>query len=81
MQAPDKRKSRTNFEIERRKQEKDKCLSIASTEEAEALLSDLSTRSPSQREFFGKLLKRAAAQVISTESAADPADTHHTPTS
>jgi len=81
MQAPNKRKNRRNSEIERQSQAREKCLSFASTEEAEALLTDLSTRSPSQREFFGKLLKRAASQVISADSEVDPADPHHTPTS
>jgi hypothetical protein len=83
MKAPDKPKSSTNSESKRQKREreKDKCLSFASTDEVRELLSDLSTRSPNQREFFYKLLKRAAARAISTDSAVDPADTHHTSTS
>ena len=83
MKVPDKAKSRTNSENKRprRELEKTECLSFASTDEVRALLSDLSTRSSSQREFFYTLLKRAAAQAISTDSVIDPADSHHTSTS
>jgi len=80
MQVPDKPKTSTNSESELQRQEKDKCLSFASTEEATALLSELGTRSPSQREFLGKLLKRAATRATSTDSVVDHADSHHTST-
>ena len=81
MKVPNKSKRPKNFESKRQEWEKDKCLSFASTDEVRALLSDLNTRSPSEREFFYKLLKRAATQAISKDSVVDPADTHHTSTS
>jgi hypothetical protein len=83
MKVPEKPKSSTNSESKRlrRELEKTRCLSFASTDEVRALLRDLSTRSPSQREFFYRLLKRAAAQAISTDSVVDPADPHQTSTS
>jgi len=82
MKVPDKAKSSTNSESKRPRRElgKTKCLSFASTDEVRALLSDLSTRSSSQREFFCRLLKRAASQAISKDSVVDPADSHHTST-
>ena len=83
MKVPDKSKSNRNSESKRQviEREDNKCLSFASTDEVRALLTDLSTRTPSQREFFYKLLKRAAAQATSTDSVVDPADTHPTSTS
>jgi len=83
MKVPDKAKNSANSENKRlrRELEKNKCLSFASTDEVRTLLSDLSTRSTNQREFFYRLLKRAAAQAISTDSVVDPADAHHTSTS
>jgi hypothetical protein len=58
-----------------------KNLRHASTADVRALLSDLRKRPLSQREFLRRLLKRAADQAATTDSAVQPAETHHTSTS
>ena len=65
------------------KQEKQtkKTLRYTSTADVRTLLSDLSMRPLSQREFLCKLLKRAAARAATTDSAVLPAESHHTTTS
>lgn len=54
---------------------------LVSTKEVRALLSDLSLRPLSQREFLCRLLKRAAVHAATKDSAVYPADTHPTSTS
>lgn len=58
-----------------------KTIRMGSTKEIRALLSDLSLRPLSQREFLCRLLKRAAVHAARKDSAVIPADTHQTSTS
>lgn len=81
MKVPKRSKRTKNSETKSQEWEKNKCRSFASTEEVRALLSDLSTRSLGDREFFYELLKRAADRATSTDFAVDPADSHQTSTS
>ena len=44
------------------------------------MLSDLSLRPFSQREFLCRLLKRTAAQAATKDSVVGPVESHHEPT-
>lgn len=80
MQATNEREGATKIASQESPEHK-KTLRVASTKEVRALLSDLSLRPLSQREFFCRLLKRAAVHAASKDSAVDTAESHHTSTS
>lgn len=81
MELIDQTPSNTNTPSDNQAKETRKTFRHASTADVRALLSDLSKRPLSQREFLCKLLKRAAAQAATTDSAVLPAETHPTSTS
>lgn len=80
MEATDERESTIRIENQQTLEWK-RPLRLASTKEVRALLSDLSLRPLSQREFLCRLLKRAAVHAATKDSDVDPADTHPTSTS
>jgi len=72
----DSKIARNSCAVETRKR-----LRTASTSDIRAFLCDLKMRPQSQRRLLCRLLRRAAAQARTTDSAVDPVEAHPTPTS
>jgi len=80
MQASHEPQSNTNATSGTRTLELKRSFRLTSTADARAMLSDLSLRPLSQREFLCRLLKRAAAQAATKDSVVGPVESHHEPT-
>lgn len=77
MQVTDERQSKSNQTDKPETAKTRKRLRHSSTADVRAMLSDLSARPPSQREYLCKLLKRAATRASTKDFVVQPADTHH----